>query len=215
MMLYSLKDIECRVGKFKLSIDSCELKQGETYSVVGPNGSGKSTFLNALAFLVKPVSGTVAFRGGEVKYNGDLIALRREVGYAMQNPYLFKMSVEDNIGYGLAVRGVAKREIRQKVGEMMERMSLSHLAGRHHVEMSVGESQRVALARTLILDTKVILLDEPTASVDASNVETVEKTVLELCTERNATLIISTHLADQAKRMSPNTISVVDGSLSR
>ncbi len=214
-MLYSLKDIECRVGKFLLTIDSCELDQGETYSVVGPNGSGKSTFLNVLAFLLTPRSGELVFRGDEVNYTEDLISVRREVGYAMQNPYLFTMSVEDNIGYGLSVRGVATREIKRRVGEMMERMSLSHLAGRRHVELSVGESQRVALARTLVLDAKVILLDEPTASVDASNVETVERTVLELCKERSATLVISTHLADQAQRMSPNTISVVDGHVNR
>jgi len=211
MMLYSFEKVACKVGQFSLSVDRCELREGETYSVVGPNGSGKSTFLNLLAFLAVPFEGKIIFRGKEVNYAEDIISLRLGIGYTMQNPYLFTMSVEENIGYGLAVRGVSKAEIRKRVASIAERMDLAHLARRRSTELSVGEAQRVALARTLVLDAKVILLDEPTASVDASNVRTVEKTVLELCREHNATLVLSTHSEEQARRMAPHTITVRDG----
>ena len=212
-MLYVMNNTECEVGEFTLSIADCSIEQGGIYSVVGPNGSGKSTLLSMLAFLRAPSKGTLCFQGTDVSYSDSagLVQLRRGVGYLMQNPYLFSKNVEDNIGYGLAARGISRDESLSRVKAIMERMSLSHLAGRDARELSGGESQRVALARTLVLDTDVVLLDEPTASVDASSVRAVEKTVLEICRERNATLILTTHSMDQAYRMSGNLLSIVNG----
>jgi tungstate transport system ATP-binding protein len=212
-MLYVMNNTECEVGEFTLSIADCSIEQGGIYSVVGPNGSGKSTLLSMLAFLQPPSKGALCFQGTDVSYSDSagLVLLRRGVGYLMQNPYLFSKNVEENIGYGLDARGLSRSDVRSKVKSIMERMSLSHLAGRDARELSGGESQRVALARTLVLETDVVLLDEPTASVDSSSVRAVEKAVLEICRERNATLILTTHSMDQAYRMSTNLLSIVNG----
>jgi len=213
MTLYSLDDVRYSVGAFTLSIEDCTIEEGNVYSVVGPNGSGKSSLLNLLAFLHPPSDGNLLFREDRVDYsNGPaLLSLRRRVGYLMQSPYLFNMSVADNIAYGLRVRGCSGDEIRRRVQSIMERMSLSHLARRNAHHLSGGETQRVALARTLVLDSNVVLLDEPTANVDRPNVNAVEKAVLDICREKKATVLLTTHSLDQAYRMSRNLLSIVNG----
>jgi tungstate transport system ATP-binding protein len=216
MTSYVLDNVRCTVGTFTLSIAGCTLDAGNVYSVVGPNGSGKSSLLNLLAFLAPASRGNLLFRNACVD-NADgphRLSLRRQVAYLMQNPYLFNMSVADNIGYGLRVRGCPKEDIRRRVKSIMERMSLTHLAPRNAHHLSGGEAQRVALARTLVLDTDVVLLDEPTANVDLPNVRALEKTVLDLCREKCATVVFTTHSLDQAYRMSGNRLSIINGRIS-
>jgi tungstate transport system ATP-binding protein len=149
----------------------------------------------------------------EVDYSdrAGMLSLRRRVGYLMQNPYLFNMSVRDNIGYGLKVRGRPGEEIRSRTDSVMTRLSLSHLARRSAHRLSGGEAQRVALARTLVLDCDVVLLDEPTANVDRRNVRAVEETVRQVNREKNTTVILTTHSQDQAYRMSSDILSIFNG----
>lgn len=216
MMLYALNDIESTVGDFSLSVNDCLLESGRIYSVVGPNGSGKTTLLNLLAFLHRPSRGSVLFRGDEVDYANrvHMLSLRRQIGYLMQNPYLFNMSVADNISYGLKVRGVSKEEAGHRVEAIMAQLSLSQLACRNAHGLSGGEAQRVALARTLVLDCDVMLLDEPTVNVDRRNVRAVEKAILQLNRENKTTIILTTHSQDQAYRMSRNVLSIINGRIS-
>jgi len=213
MTLYALDDAEYSVGTFTLRIEDCAIESGTIYSVVGPNGSGKSSLLNLLGFLQPLSGGALRFRGEDVDYadGARFLGLRREVAYLMQSPYLFNMSVTENIGYGLRVRGRPREEIRGRVEAIMCRMSLTHLARRNAHQLSGGETQRVALARALVLDTDVVLLDEPTANVDRPNVHAVEKAVLDICRERGATVVLTTHSMDQAYRLSRNLLSIVNG----
>jgi len=212
-VLYQLNNAVCKVGDFTLSVEDCAIEEGGIYSIVGPNGSGKSSLLNLLSFISSPSRGVMRFRGDAVDYTKStlLLARRREMGYLMQTPYLFKTSVAGNIGYGLSVRGVSRGEIRSRVKSIMDSMLLSHLADRDAHRLSAGEAQRVALARTLILETNVVLLDEPTVGVDIANVHAIEKTVLAMCRERKATVILTTHSMDQAHRMSRNVMSIIKG----
>ena len=201
MNAYDLKDIERRRGDFDLRIGgSFRLQSGEIYAVAGPNGCGKSTLLNLLALLDRPQQGEVVFRGEPVAYERPeaLLALRRRVGYLMQNPYLFKLSVFDNIAYGLRVRGRRKPAVRDRVRAVMDGLSLTHLAARPARELSGGEAQRVALARTLAPETEVLLLDEPTANVDRNQVHAVEEAILWMNRERNVTVVLATHSREQA-----------------
>jgi molybdopterin-binding protein len=189
------------------------LERGGITCIVGPNGSGKTAFLNLLGFIRPPRCGTVFFDGAPVDFRNarQVLRLRRRVGYLMQSPYLFNMRVQDNIGYGLRVRGVGKADIQRRVGAVMERLSLSHLAGRGAHKLSGGEAQRVALARTFVLDTDIYLLDEPTANVDRRHVGHVETLINELNVERGATIVLTTHSQEQAYRLSRNLLSILDG----
>jgi tungstate transport system ATP-binding protein len=213
MNIYSINNAECRLGAFNLSISDCAIEKGKIYSVLGPNGSGKSSFLNLLALLNPPRCGQIAFEGQNVRFGGKraLLPLRRRIAYLTQNPYLFNMTVIENIGYGLRVRGVPGANSLRQVENIMRRLDILHLAARNAHRLSGGEAQRVALARVLALDCQVLLLDEPTANVDRANVHALERTLLEICREKDTTVVMTTHSHDQAYRMSHELISIING----
>ena len=214
---YSLLEIVSAVDDFALSIGDHQFMSGKIYSLLGQNGAGKTELLNLLAFLRPPESGRVCFKGEAVDYTNRLalLAVRRKVGYLMQSPYLFNMSVWDNICYGLKLRAIAKDQIRERVDSVLGRLSISHLARRNAHRLSGGEAQRVALARTLVLDCDVVLLDEPTSNVDRGNVRAVEDEVLRLNRESGATVIFATHSRAQADRISDDLIYLADGRIAR
>lgn len=213
MIVYRLEKVETHPRlDFWLSIDEFTLKGGRVCAVIGPNGCGKSTLLNILAFADTPASGRVEFMGREVGYaNGEVLSLRRQVAYLMQDPYLFNMSVEDNIRYGLKIRGVRKAEAAAAADRVMRLLSLSHLANRSAHALSGGEAQRVAIARTVVLDSSVVLLDEPTANVDKKNIGAIEELMTSLAREQGATVVFTTHSQGQAERLSDITISMEGG----
>jgi ABC-type sulfate/molybdate transport systems ATPase subunit len=213
MTAYRLNDVECRRGDFVLRVDDLQLARGEIYSVTGPNGCGKTCLLRVLAFLERPERGRIQ-RGDDVVIFDDSAARlrqRRRIAYLMQQPYLFNMRVYDNIAYGLRLRHVSGAEIRRRVHEVMERLALGPFARRNAHTLSGGEAQRVALARTLVLDADIMLLDEFTAGVDREYVETVEAYVRKLNRSRGTTVIFTTHSASQAERMSDHPLTIVDG----
>lgn len=213
MKMYRLESIEMALGDFRLSLAKCEFEAGGVYCVIGPNGAGKTTFLSLLGFLSRPRHGVVTFKDKPVDYSdaAGMLQVRRQTACLMQNPYLFNMSVHENIGYGLSVRKTRPREIKERVNAMMDRLSLSHLADRNAHALSGGEAQRVALARALVIDADVFLLDEPTANVDRHNMSNVEALIHELSVERQAAVILTTHSHDQAYRVSKNVLSIMDG----
>tara|TARA_Y100000031_G_C8123645_1_gene339419 strand:- start:108 stop:788 length:681 start_codon:yes stop_codon:yes gene_type:complete len=213
MPIYKLKDIKTGYGSFSLKINCCSLERGAIYAVTGPNGCGKSTFLDTLALIRKPQEGEFYFDQEKIDYhncNGQLLK-RHKIGYLLQNPYLFKMSVYDNVAYGLKLKNVDSKAIRIKVNKILTQFSLDHLGKRNPMSLSGGEAQRIALARTLALDNQVLLLDEPTANVDRNNIRIIEEHILYLNKEKNITIVISTHSQEQAERMSKNIISIIDG----
>lgn len=213
--MYNLDHVQSAAGEFVLRIEACRLERGGVYAVSGPNGCGKTTLLDLLALLGRPRAGALTFDGEAVHYDdpAELLRRRRRIGYLMQNPYLFNMSVLDNVAYGLTVRGARKPAARTRARAVMERLSLLPLAHRNAHLLSGGEAQRVALARTLVLGADVLLLDEPTANVDRRHVRTVEELILAANRERGSTVVLTTHSRDQAYRMSPNQIAIIDGEI--
>lgn len=216
MSAFRLEAIRKQVGDFSLAVDDCTLEEGKVYAIVGPNGSGKSTLLNLLALLDEPASGRILFKGQPVNYgdSAELISARRAIGYVMQSPCLFHMKVYDNAAYGLQVRGVGKGVVQQKVREILSVLNLSHLTDRPVHTLSAGEAQRLALARTLVLETDVLLLDEPTANVDQSSLMTIEELISRLNREKKTTVILTTHSRDQACKLSKDIIPIVNGRIS-
>ncbi len=198
-ILYEIKDLKRRYsGGFVLDIPYLEIKQGTSYGIVGPNGSGKSTLLRILAFIDKQDEGTVRFNkdapsGDSAKTNEDRIK-GATVTMLLQEPYLLKRSVFENIAYGLRVRGI-RNNIRERVHESLRMVGLDPgtFVHRKWSELSGGEAQRIALAARLVLKPAVLILDEPTASVDRVSAQHIKETIGKVRRKYRTTLIIATH----------------------
>ena len=157
-----------------LNLSELDIRAGEILGIRGHNGSGKSTLLRIIALLEPPDSGTVLFEGRPA--GTDDLHLRRQVTLLLQTPYLLSRSVASNVAYGLRVRGI------RNASELQNRIAASLLAvgldpavflHRRRHELSGGECQRVALAARLALRPRVLLMDEPTASVDQQSAERI------------------------------------------
>lgn len=213
MNVYVLEKVKTRRGGFQLSIDNLQLEEGRVYALVGPNGSGKTTLLNLLGFLPLTWDGHITFNGDSVAPREDrrLLTHRRQVGYLMQNPYLFNTTVYRNIRYGLDVRKIPREAAEMRVSVMAEHLGLNHLLKANAHRLSGGETQRTALARTLVLESGIVLLDEPTANVDRVNVGRIEDAILRLREQKPATIILTTHSENQATRIADTIIRMDDG----
>ena len=163
--------------------------------LVGPNGSGKSTLLQLLAFILRPTEGEILFNGLPAQPFDDRV--RFQVTLLTQEPYLMKRTVFNNIAYGLKVRG-DRNDWTPPVHDALKMVGLdpATFSRRQWDRLSGGEAQRVALAARLVLKPKVLLLDEPTASVDAMSSELIRAASLRARQEWGTTLIIASHDRD-------------------
>jgi tungstate transport system ATP-binding protein len=179
-------------GQPALQIETLEIRPNTILGFIGPNGSGKSTLLNLLAFIDKPSAGNIFFKGKPSEPFSRNI--RFQVTLLTQEPYLMKRSVFKNVSYGLSLRD-DKRNIRDRVYEALSLVGLpgDRFADRKWFELSGGEAQRVALAARLILKPEVLILDEPTASIDATSAQIIKDTVLMAREKWGTTLIIASH----------------------
>ncbi len=191
---YEIKGLEhCYNHHPVLAIDDLRIEPATITGLIGPNGSGKSTFLKLLAFIERPVMGKITFKGNTLLPFSDIVRLERIVMLA-QEPYLLKRSVADNITYGLKVRGDTTR-LADRIEEAMRWVGLDagDFLKRPWYELSGGEAQRVALAARLVLKPRVLLLDEPTANVDADSAWLIKDASLRARKEWGTTLVIASH----------------------
>ncbi|MGH8779396.1 ABC transporter ATP-binding protein [Paraburkholderia sp.] len=173
------------------------LTRGEFFSVVGPSGCGKSTLLDALAGLSKPSSGSVTFEGQPVKGVPD------GVGVVFQEDASFPwLTVRDNISFGLRMAGVDGAEIRRRVDYALGFMGLKDFAGAYPAQLSGGMRQRVCIARTLVIQPRLILLDEPFGALDQQTRLLMGDELLRLWRETSATVLLITHALDEAAMLS-------------
>jgi putative ABC transport system ATP-binding protein len=174
--------------------------------VAGPSGSGKSTLLRLLNRLADPDRGAVAYRGTDVRER-EVLALRREVCLVPQLPALLDGTVADNIIYAARLAG--------KQPDTARLLDLAGLdasyADRDGARLSVGEQQRVMLARALALEPAVLLLDEPTSALDPAARDSVERTLLGLRERLGVSWVLVTHDAEQAARMAGWVLTLSDG----
>jgi NitT/TauT family transport system ATP-binding protein len=173
------------------------LTRGEFFSVVGPSGCGKSTLLDAIAGLSKPSSGTVTFEGQPVNGVPD------GVGVVFQEDASFPwLNLRDNISFGLRMAGVDGAEIWRRVDYAMGFMGLNDFANAHPSQLSGGMRQRVCIARTLVLQPRLILLDEPFGALDQQTRLLMGDELLRLWRETSATVLLITHALDEAAMLS-------------
>jgi tungstate transport system ATP-binding protein len=176
-----------------VAIESLSIRRSQITGIVGPNGSGKSTLLNMLAFINSPSEGAILFNGKKAEPFSDKV--RFKVSLLPQEPYLLKRSVFDNISYGLKLRKSASYNYPEQVREALTLVGLSpeEFSNRPWYQLSGGEAQRVALAARLVLRPEVLILDEPTASVDAESADRIMNCALRASREWGTTIIISSH----------------------
>jgi tungstate transport system ATP-binding protein len=194
-------------GRTVLSVDNLCFKQGRIHVIVGPNGSGKSTLLNIIAGLESIDGGTVLYGREGQKFN----AVKGEITLVMQQPYLFNTTVYANIASGLRYRGVNKIDIQKMVAKAAVSVNLSSFLFRNALTLSGGEKQRVALARALVLEPKLLLLDESTANLDPESIGIMESVLKDFQRDTGATIIFVTHNIFQAKRLAHRVYLIMDG----
>jgi putative spermidine/putrescine transport system ATP-binding protein len=177
-----------------------EVRDGEFFSMLGPSGSGKTTVLRMIAGFELPTSGRILLGGVDVS---RLAPFQRDVNTVFQDYALFPhMSVEDNVGYGLRVRKVAKDERRARVAEALRTVRLEGYGGRRPSQLSGGQRQRVALARALVNRPRVLLLDEPLGALDLKLREEMQVELKAIQRDAGITFLFVTHDQEEALTMS-------------
>ncbi len=208
MTLYQLRNVQHRYGdRIILDLPALDIERGEILAIVGPSGSGKSTLLRLLQFLEAPTSGSITFDGAALNGSAPL-EVRRRVVTVFQHPALLDRSVYDNVAYGPWLRG--RRRSRETIMAALERVGLGNHARARAKTLSGGEAQRVALARSLVLDPAALLLDEPTANLDPYNVGLIEEIIRG---HGPMTVVLVTHNTFQAKRLADRVGLLLGGKL--
>lgn len=211
MTAFALSGIRRTYGdRTVVDVADLEVRDGEVLGVVGPSGAGKSTLLRLLNFLEPPTSGTLTFFG-EVVPEEPSIEMRRQVTTVFQRPVLLNRTVRENLVFGAGLRGrVPEREV---VADWLEHIGLSDLADAPARRLSGGEGQRVALARALLVEPRVLLLDEPTSNLDPYNVGLIERTIGEVREAHDTTVVLVTHNVHQARRLADRVALMIGGRL--
>jgi tungstate transport system ATP-binding protein len=191
-----------RGGATALDIASFHLHEGEFLSVIGPNGSGKTTFLLSLMSLLPRAAGRVLYRGRPVDSERAAIACRRRMAMVLQEPLLFDATVRDNVAAGLRIRGVHRKEIARRVARYLDKFKLADLAERSARKLSGGEARRVSLARALVVEPEVVLLDEPFTGLDLPTRRSITEDMERILREARAAAILVTHDQAEALRFS-------------
>jgi putative spermidine/putrescine transport system ATP-binding protein len=190
---------------------SLKVEKGELVCLLGPSGCGKTTTLKIIAGLLEPDRGRVCFDGEEVT---AIPAEDREAVMVFQSHLLFPfLTVAENVGFGLKMQGMEKDEIHRRVTPMLQRMQLAGYENRRPSQLSGGQKQRVALARALILEPKVLLLDEPLSNLDASLRDEMRELILSIKEELDLTIIFVTHDQEEAVLLADRIAVMFDGEL--
>ncbi len=215
--LLSLRGVEREYGGRRvLRVEELDLEEGAVTAVVGPNGSGKSTLLRIVNLLEKPTRGEIVYWGGERLSSlgrGERRRLAGEMTMIFQDPILFRRTVEDNLAYGLRVRGVPRAERKARVREMLRRLGLEDLASRDVRTLSGGEAQKVALGRALVLRPRLLLMDEPLSNLDLPTRREMLSLIPGLVREEGVTILYVSHDCHEVLEVADRLAVLIEGLL--
>jgi tungstate transport system ATP-binding protein len=209
--LLALEKILVRYGdSAALEVPSLTVERGEILAVIGPNGAGKSTLLRLMGLLQQPTQGKIYFHNREV-IPTDGLDIRRRMASVFQEPLLLNASVYENAVLGLKLRRVDRRAAEQQVLPWLERLGISHLAKRQARSLSGGEAQRTSLARALVLDPEILLLDEPFSPLDPPTRDSLLFDLQRILRETGITTILVTHQREEAFMLGDRVAVLIGG----
>lgn len=195
-------------GKLLVADINLAVMPGEVLAITGASGAGKTSLLRLLNRLDEPTRGTVLLDGEDYRHM-EVSTLRRRVGMLLQQAYLFPGTVAENLRFGPLQQG--KHISDDEVDKLLERVGLQGFAGTNVSRISGGEAQRVSLARTLANDPRILLLDEPTSSLDEANRLSIEDLILDVIHHNGMSCVIVTHDLAQAARMADRVLVLEAG----
>jgi len=206
-----LRGIVKKYGEFvALRNLDLKVKRGEVFGVMGASGAGKTTLLRVMAAIEQQSSGDMYYDGRVVdERRRDYVRIKTTMVF--QRTILFNTSVYKNIAYGLRLRGHPRGEINRQVRAILKMIGMDAYENKMAKKLSGGEQQRISLARALVLEPELLLLDEPTANLDPSNAANVEEAIKKI--RGNTTVVFATHNLFQAKRLSDRLAFISDGIL--
>ncbi len=209
MTIFSLDNVSLkRGGKTLLKNINFTVEKGEIFSIFGPSGAGKSSLLRLLNRLYEPETGKIFFNGKDIR-EYDPGELRKRVGMVFQIPVMFEGTVEENLKIGADIW-----RINIEPENLLEMVQLNKDKLHQKAErLSVGEAQRVAIARTLALEPEVLLMDEPTSALDPATTLGIENLVKSLNRELELTVIFVSHNIQQIERLGGRGLLLVDGEI--
>jgi len=209
MTIFSLENVSLkRGGKALLKNINFTVKRGEIFSIFGPSGAGKSSLLRLFNRLYEPETGKIFFNGKDIR-EYDPEELRKRVGMVFQIPVMFEGTVEENLKIGADIWGINIEPENLMEMVQLNKDKLHQKANR----LSVGEAQRVAIARTLALEPEVLLMDEPTSALDPATTLGIENLVKKLNRELQLTVIFVSHNIQQIERLGGRGLLLVDGEI--
>ena len=208
--MLKLRNININLGDFSLKDFSISVEKGDYYVILGESGAGKSIIMELLAGLIQPDSGLMLFNDENITNQS---IQKRDIGLVFQDYAIFPhLNVYNNIAYPLRNRGISKKSINTRVYDIAENVGVKHLLNRKTIALSGGELQRVALARTLILNPKCLLLDEPLVSLDVKLRESL-RNLLRNLNKQGQTIIHITHDYEEALSLASKIAVVNKGEL--
>ena len=200
-------------GRQVLDLEEIALEAGTVTALVGANGSGKSTLLRILGFLERPTAGALELNGKVIATGADRLAARRVVTFVEQQPLLFGGTVRSNMLYGFKARGGDASQARTRVAQALALAGVEDLADRDARSLSDGETQKIAVARALALDPKVLLLDEPASAADRTSTTRLYQ-VIEEAGRDGLAVCFASHQLEDAYNWSDRLLSLSNGKTS-
>lgn len=189
---------------------SFSFDMSDIYILTGPNGCGKSTFLRICALIESPDRGEIRYFSEQEALKKDL-ELRRRITLVLPRVGVFNTTVFKNVAYGLTIRGVSRKDSKERVNRMLEFVGLGQKKDQNALTLSSGETQRLGIARALVIEPGILFLDEPTASVDQANTRIIEDIIIKMREEHKTTIVLTTHDKEQAKRLGDKVLIITEG----